>query len=170
MLANRTLITFTPKRGYLFQRDQKYNYFFPKKSTTLKYIRPNGSRKYISPNGNRKYKRNYQKNRQSFRKSKTYRRKILDSYDLYDSYDSFISEKVVNSHHMKHLSLFDCLKGNEQKLVRKIIRSSRHVNFSEGTKDSSTKTSSSQYDFLIAECLGLAYAPRKGAVTDKEII
>ena len=71
---------------------------------------------------------------------------------------------------MRQLSLFDCLKENEQKLVKKMIHSSRRVSFSEGTKESSTKTSSSQYDFFIAESLGLAYAPRKGAVTDKDII
>lgn len=157
MLANQTLNTFTPERGYLFQRGLECSYFFPKKSTTLKYIRPNGSRKY-------------KKKTQSYRKSNTYRRKILDSYDLYDLYDSFIPEKIVNSNNIKHVSLIDCLKRTEQKLVKKIIRSSRRVRFSEGTKGPSENTSNSQYDFFIAESLGLAYAPRKGAVTDKEII
>lgn len=165
MLVINTLTTFTPKKGG-FQYGKKHSFFFPKKKLNLVYIRPNGSRKY---------KRNYRTNRFDYIKSKTSRRKNQNIYNLVnqDSTDNYIYCKNsidIGNKYRKHMSLYDCLKLSEQKKIRTIIRKSRRVRFSEGTKGPSENTSNSQYDFFIAESLGLAYAPRKGAVTDKEII
>ena len=50
------------------------------------------------------------------------------------------------------------------------LMSRKCVRFSEDTKDSSMSESRSSYDNMVAECCGLAYMPRVGAVCLEEIL
>lgn len=153
-----------PKNRILYQRDVN-SLNVSKKPNIIIHIRANGIRKY---------KKTYSVNKRNCMSkiSRTIRKKHIKYRSIDD--DIITSQNIEDMSYdkpytMKPLSLYDFLKKDDQKLIRKLIRKGRRVSFSKCTKMESKNNASSQYDFFIAECVGLAYAPRTGAVTEEEI-